>query len=245
MRGILVREVPMRRILPVVFGCVLLAVPGFAQRGGHGGGGHGGGGHASGGGGIHGGGSMGARSGFSGRSITYHGGGYRGGFRGIGGFRGVGFRGYYGYPYYYAGYYGGFCDPYYWDCGAYSDYGYGYPDYGNADYGGYPSYAAPNPPVVVISNQSAPWASVAQPPPAPAVWNAGPTAQAKKYEDTLFLLAMKDGTIRAVLAYWLEGGTVHYVTMDHEQKETPLSSLDHSLSERLNRERNVTFRLPG
>ncbi len=56
---------------------------------------------------------------------------------------------------------------------------------------------------------------------------------------------MKDGTIRAVLAYWVDGTTVHYVTMDHEQKQTPLSSLDHSLSERLNRERNVTFRLPG
>jgi hypothetical protein len=84
-----------------------------------------------------------------------------------------------------------------------------------------------------------------QPPPAPSVWDAGPAAQAKKYEDTLFLLALKDGTIRAVLAYWVEGATVHYVTMDHEQKQTPLSSLDHSLSERLNRERNVTFRLPG
>jgi hypothetical protein len=84
-----------------------------------------------------------------------------------------------------------------------------------------------------------------QPPPAPAVWDSGPATQAKKYEDTLFLLAMNDGTIRAVLAYWVEGTTVHYVTMDHEQKQTPLSSLDHSLSERLNRERNVTFRLPG
>ncbi len=86
---------------------------------------------------------------------------------------------------------------------------------------------------------------IVQPPPAPAVWNSGPTAQAKKYEDQLFLLAMKDGTIRAVLAYWVDGMTVHYVTMDHEQKQTPLSSLDHGLSERLNRERNVTFSLPG
>jgi hypothetical protein len=84
-----------------------------------------------------------------------------------------------------------------------------------------------------------------QSPPAPAFWEAGPTTQAKKYEDTLFLLAMNDGTIRAVLAYWVDGTTVHYVTMDHEQKQTPLSSLDHGLSERLNRERNVTFRLPG
>jgi hypothetical protein len=85
---------------------------------------------------------------------------------------------------------------------------------------------------------------VPEPPPS-AAWNAGPAAQAKKYEDTLFLLAMKDGTIRAVLAYWVDGATVHYVTMEHEQKQTPLASLDRGLSVRLNRERNVTFQLPG
>ena len=78
----------------------------------------------------------------------------------------------------------------------------------------------------------------------------GPTTQAQapqsqKYEDPLYLLAMRDGTIRAVLAYWTDGTALHYVTMDHEQKQAPLSSVDRALSERLNRERNVTFRLPG
>jgi hypothetical protein len=166
-----------------------------------------------------------------------------GGFRG---FRGNGFRGYNYYPGFY-GYYNPFWGDSGWD---YGDYGYGYPgpsgDQYN-DYGGYGSYGAPNPSpqVLVISNQAPPAPVIVQPPPAPAIWNAGPNAQAKKYEDTLFLLAMNDGTIRAVLAYWVDGATVHYVTMDHEQKQTPLSSLDHSLSERLNRERNVTFRLPG
>ncbi len=108
----------MRRILPVVFGCVLLAVPTFAQRGGHGGAG---GGHA-GGGGMRGGGSSGFHAGSSGGayrgSAAYRGaGGYRGGVGRSGGFRvnngyrgGYGFRGYgyYGWPYYpglYAGYY--------------------------------------------------------------------------------------------------------------------------------------------
>jgi hypothetical protein len=32
--------------------------------------------------------------------------------------------------------------------------------------------------------------------------------------------------------------------MEHEQKQAPLSSIDRDLSERLNRERNVTFSLP-
>ena len=61
------------------------------------------------------------------------------------------------------------------------------------------------------------------------MWNAAPNTQAKKYEDPLYLLAMKDGTIRAVVAYWVDGATVHYVTMDHEQKQTTLASLDRSL----------------
>jgi hypothetical protein len=231
----------MRRTLPVVIGCVLLAIPLFAQRGGHGGGG---GARGGGGGGFHG----AASSGFRGSSGGYRGGGIRGGgvyggFRGIGGYRG--FRGYYG-GYYYPGYYG-YYNPFLWDTGwGYGDSGYGYAADQYNDYGGYGSYGAPNPSpqVMIISNQAPPPVYV-QSPPAPAVWEAGPTTQAKKYEDTLFLLAMNDGTIRAVLAYWVDGTTVHYVTMDHEQKQTPLSSLDHGLSERLNRERNVTFRLPG
>jgi hypothetical protein len=244
----------MRRILPVVIGCVLLVIPGFAQRGGHAGGGGGGmrGGSGFSGGGMRGGG--GVRSGGSFRG----GGGYRGGggFHRVGGSRGgYGFRGYYGY---YPGFYGGFYDPYLWNYGgdygdsgyAYPDYGatdYGATDYGATDYGGYTSYGppAPSPQVLIISNQTPPQPMMVRPPPAPTVWNSGPNAQAKKHEDQLFLLAMKDGTIRAVVAYWVDGITVHYVTMDHEQKQTPLSSLDHSLSERLNRERNVTFSLPG
>ena len=138
-----------------------------------------------------------------------------------------------------------------WDYGDFGDYDYGYPDYyGNADYGAYPSYpspsySSPSPSVLIISNQTPPQPVIVQPPPAPSVWNAPPTAQAKKYEEPLYLLAMNDGTIRAVLAYWVDGTTVHYVTMDHMQKQTPLGSLDRSLSERLNRERNVTFSLPG
>jgi len=106
---------------------------------------------------------------------------------------------------------------------------------------------------LIISNQAPPEpTTIVQQLPAPApsasaAWYSGPgsAVQAKKYEEPLYLLAMKDGTIHAVTAYWVDGATVHYVTMDHEQKQTPLASLDRSLSERLNRERNVTFQLPG
>lgn len=200
---------------------------------------------------MHGGGARGGFSGggFRGGTAFRGGGGFRGGYRGIGGFRGrVGLRGFYGFPYYYGGLYGGLYDSCFWDydfCFGYPDYGYGYSDYG------YPPYQAPteyqpSPGVVIISNQAPPpRPAIVEVPSAPSAWNAGPTTQAKRYEEPLYLLAMKDGTIRAVLAYWVDGMTVHYVTMDHEQKQTMLSSLDRSLSERLNRERNVTFQLPG
>jgi hypothetical protein len=236
----------MRCFLPVAIGCVLLAFPLFAQRGG---GGHGGGG------GMHGGGSS-MHAGFSGRGGSsfrggggfrggngFRGGGFRGGFRGIGGFRGR-----YGYGgFYYPWLYGGLWDPFWSDYGNYNDYGdygYGSPDYGYPAYPA-PTYSEPSPGLMIISNQTPPQPVVVQGPPAPSVWNAGPTTQASKYEEPLYLLAMKDGTIRAVLAYWVDGATVHYVTMDHEQKQTTLASLDRGLSVRLNRERNVTFQLPG
>jgi len=239
----------MRRILPVVFGCVLLAVTVFAA--GHGGGG--GGGRGGGGGGHVGGGGMrGGSVGFRGSSGGFHGGaGFRGGvgrggFRGNYGFRGrYGFRGYYGYgwPYFYSGFYGdygGYCDPFYSDCGYSDPYYNSSPSYGYADSGyGDPGYAPPDPAPTVI---------VAQTPPAPALRQylaPAQTTQSQKYEEPLYLLAMHDGTIRAVLAYWADGASVRYVTLDHEQKQAPLSSIDRALSERLNRERNVQFKLPG
>lgn len=235
----------MKRVLPVIL--ALIAIPAFAQRGGggHGGGGGGmrGGGGFSGGGGMRGGRSVGAFRG--GGSFS----GFRGGFN-----RGIGFRGFYGYgyyPYLYGGIYSGcFYDPFCSDFGD-SDYysnaypGYSYP-YENP-YGG--GYGNGGPSVMVISNNPYGYAPPApQPPPAPVVREYAPATaapQATKYEEPLYLIASHDGTIRAVLAYWIDGATLHYVTMEHEQKQTPLSSIDRSLSDRLNRERNVPFRLPG
>jgi hypothetical protein len=173
-----------------------------------------------------------------GGSAGFHGGGYnhgggvvRSGFRGYG-FRGnYGFRGYYGYgwPYYYPGSYGGYYDPSLWDSGSPDPYYNGYS--GDAGY----TYAPPppplpDPPAPALREYPAPVPQAAQPP---------------QYGEPLYLLAMRDGTIRAVLSYSADGSTLHYVTMDHEQKQVPLSSIDRALSERLNRERNVTFRLPG
>jgi hypothetical protein len=165
------------------------------------------------------------------------------GFRGVGGIRGgdfrgyygYGFRGYYGWPYSYPGFYAGYYGPFYGDSGHVDPYYNSDPSYAAGD-AGYYSPPPPAPPMIV---QQAPAPVVREYPPAPQA------PQAQTYEDPLYLLAMRDGTIRAVLAYWAEGSAVHYVTLDHEQKQAPLSSVDRALSQRLNRERNVAFRLPG
>jgi hypothetical protein len=60
----------------------------------------------------------------------------------------------------------------------------------------------------------------------------------------IYLIALRDGTIRAAEAYWVERGTLHYVTMQHEQKQTSMENVDRNLSAQLNRERRVAFSLP-
>jgi hypothetical protein len=235
----------MRRIVFVLI-LGLIAVPAvLAQRGG---GGHGGGGSHGGGGGFHAGGSAGFRGGSAGFR-----GGFNGAFHGNTGFRGnVGFRSNFAFrnnfafrtrfgfsPFWYGGFYGGYPS---WD--PFLDYSdYGYPDYGYAS-NAYPydgSYGSNSPWYPPPQYYTAP----TPPPPAPVIkeYN-GPPSQAQSNEPPLYLLAFSDGVIRAVLAYWVDGTTLHYVSMEHEQKQVPLSTVDRTLSERLNRERNVTFQLP-
>ena len=38
---------------------------------------------------------------------------------------------------------------------------------------------------------------------------------------------------------------LHYVTLEHEQKQAPLNQVDRDLSVQLNRERRVAFSLPA
>jgi hypothetical protein len=72
-----------------------------------------------------------------------------------------------------------------------------------------------------------------------------PSQTNSTYVPTLYLIAFQDNSIRAALAYWTEGSTLRYVTLAHEQKQAPLASVDRVLSERLNGERHVLFRLPS
>jgi hypothetical protein len=59
-----------------------------------------------------------------------------------------------------------------------------------------------------------------------------------------FLIAMKDKTINAAAAYWVDGPMLNYVTLQGVHVIVRLDLVDRGLSRDLNRQRNVEFRLP-
>jgi hypothetical protein len=61
---------------------------------------------------------------------------------------------------------------------------------------------------------------------------------------TTYLIAFKDGEIRAVDQYWVKDGMLYYLTEDHQKGMASIARVDRSLSQQLNSERNVAFNLP-
>lgn len=195
--------------------------------------------------------------------------GYRGGI-GYGGVRGHGYGGYgrgygyrgYGYrggywPYYGWGYpwYGfglSYWPGYYYGYYNYYPYDYYYPDTYND-----PAYAySPGPAVTYAPAQADPYpqtaasgtyAGVAHPvthsydrygQEVPA--SGGSAANSSP----IYLIALKDGGIQAAGSYWISGQTLHFVTLDRQEKQLALSSIDRTLTLQLNRERRVSITLP-
>ena len=192
-------------------------------------------------------------------------GGFRGGFRGFGrsSFGFGGFLGSFYAPYYYSPFfYGDF--GYGWlgyvnnSFDYYPSYNYAYPS--NYAYPAYQSSYQPasQPNVVVVYPPQAERATpalheydeygqeVRRPSTAPQAGQyTTPQSGAAADSSPLYLIAFHDDSIRVAIAYWVEGGTLHYVTREHEQKQAPLADVDRDLSARLNRERRVTFSLPA
>lgn len=265
----------MKVLLNVSLCCILAAGGAMAQRGGggHGGGGgaRGGGGGFHGGGGFGGGGIRGG-GGFGGGGFRggFGGGGFRGGFGGGYG-RGLGYGFYGGLGYGWGGWgwgspWWGYGYPLYdfgWDPGYPYDYGYPY-DNSYGSYAGYPegSYQT-SPNVVVVNPPSNPgyanivssqranpvmrqydqYGQEVQPQLPSGYSNSGGASAAAS--SPIYLIAFNDHVIRAASAYWADGRTLHYVTLQHEEKQAPLESVDRSLTMQLNRERRVPFQLPG
>lgn len=244
---------------------------GGGHGGGMGGGGFRGGGMGGGGfrGGMGGMGGGGFRGGFGGGG--FRGGGFRGGGFGFrGGFnRGFGFNRFnngwgwgggwggwgWGWP---VAWWGGPWD-YGWDAGWGPDYGYGgyaspayavTPSYGGG-YGG-PGYGGSPGVNIVYAPQGPIYTERANP--VIREYNYDEYGQAQGggggggggvASSPIYLLAFQnDHAIRAAASYWVNGQTLHYVTLQHEEKQVPISSLDRALTLQLNRERRVPFQLP-
>jgi hypothetical protein len=60
---------------------------------------------------------------------------------------------------------------------------------------------------------------------------------------TIYLIAFKDQSIQAAYACWVEGNTLHYVTVQGSHNRATLDLIDRDLSDRLNRDRGVDFPL--
>jgi hypothetical protein len=246
----------MKALLRLGFCCLLATNLMMAQRGG---GGHGGGG------------GRGFGGGGGGRG--FGGGGFRGGFGGgrgfgFGGGRGFGFgRGFWGGPIWPgfwgwglgAGFGGGvwgspwagyWDDPYAYDPSAYAPSAYAppYPAYTSS----YQYNPSPNVTVIYPANPGTPPIYTGPVQPVMRTYDqygqeVGAESRAgipQSSSSPIYLIAAKDQSIRAAAAYWVDGHTLHYVTLQREEKQISLDSVDRDFTMQLNRERRVPFQLP-
>ena len=71
------------------------------------------------------------------------------------------------------------------------------------------------------------------------------TANNSGDQPTIYLIAFKDHSIVQALGYWMEGSTLHYVSVEHSLNQASINLIDRDLSQRLNDERGLEFRLPA
>ncbi|MGE5567734.1 MAG: hypothetical protein ACM3S5_01740 [Rhodospirillales bacterium] len=128
-----------------------------------------------------------------------------------------------------------------------------YPAYGGFDggYGGAYPYAGPN--VTVIYPSGAPTdyyePQQQEESSSPSVvineyrWGSSSNV-ATPQKTVYFSIATRDGSVIDAAAYWVDGNTLHYVDRQGNPGEVPVSQVDQSRSQELNRERGVEFGLP-
>jgi hypothetical protein len=56
---------------------------------------------------------------------------------------------------------------------------------------------------------------------------------------------MQDHTIHPVIAYWVQGDTLNYISVDGVPNHVSLALVDRNFSRQLNAERQVPFALPA
>lgn len=110
---------------------------------------------------------------------------------------------------------------------------------------------SPTPPVV-LNQGFTPSQSRAQPgafPPKDEAPNANQSnairpERGEEIRPTIYLIAFKDHSIVQALGYWMEAGTLHYISAEYGLNQASLVLIDRNLSQRLNDERGIVFKLP-
>lgn len=65
-------------------------------------------------------------------------------------------------------------------------------------------------------------------------------------EKPIYLIALKgQDNVCTAQAYWVTQTTLHFITLEGEARQAPISSVNRALTLRLNRDRQVDFRLPA
>jgi hypothetical protein len=72
-----------------------------------------------------------------------------------------------------------------------------------------------------------------------------PTAAPVDDSPSYYLVAKKDHAIIAVITYWVDGETLHYVTLQGDQDRVALDLVDRDFSKQLNADRRIEFKLPA
>jgi len=77
---------------------------------------------------------------------------------------------------------------------------------------------------------------------------AGPRSEPQSQvseQQVMFLIAMKDHTIYPAIAYWVEGDTLNYITLQGSKNSASLDLVDREFSQQINKDRKVEFGLPS
>ena len=70
------------------------------------------------------------------------------------------------------------------------------------------------------------------------------TTELRDDQPTVFLIALKDHTVVAAIAYWVQDDGLNWISRDAKTNMMSLSLVDRTFSKQLNDERKVQFRLP-
>ena len=90
-----------------------------------------------------------------------------------------------------------------------------------------------------------PTASAPAAAPAPREPVAKPTGSlVREDKPNIYLIALKDGTVRQAIGYWSKNGALHFVTPAASVQQISLNDLDRDATAKLNADRKLDFDLP-